>query len=63
MNKADIIKEIEDRIYTWKEDRRKIDEGVFKHCLYDKQIDHSIDDIVIVELTELLRFVIGEKDE
>lgn len=55
----DIIKELEKRIEEWKEDRKKIGEGKFRNCLHSEYIDYSIDDIVIVELLDLLRFANG----
>ena len=59
----DIVKELEKRIEEWKEDRRKIGEGKFKTHLHNQHIDYSINDIVIVELLDLLRFANGGLDE
>ncbi len=57
MDVKDIIKDLGIRIEDWKEDRRKIGEDKFRNYLHSQLIDHSIDDIVIVELTFLLNMI------
>lgn len=51
-----IIKEIEKRIETWKADRQNTQDDKYNNYLYNRQIDSSIDDIVILELKDLLDF-------
>ena len=59
----EIIKEIEEIIATWKEDRDKIAKDVFQNYLYDKNIDYAMDDMVIREFNDLLNFVKESKGE
>lgn len=51
-----LIKVIEERIETWKTDREKLENNKYNNFLYNRRIDSSIDDIVIIELKDLLDF-------
>lgn len=60
MEKKEIIKEIKERINSWKEDRKRISEDKFRNYLHSQNIDFSIDDIVIIELIDLLNMIEAE---
>lgn len=63
MNKKQIIKNIKNRIDTWKNCRKNILEDSYKNYLHGRHIDYSICDIVIQELLDLLKDIEGEKSE
>lgn len=61
--KDEIIKDIESRIDSWKNDRKKIGNDEYDNYLHGKNIDYSICDIVIQELLDLLNDVKGRNQE